>query len=94
MRSEDFLARWGGEEFVLLLPDTSKSVLTMVAERIRKAIENTPSKTQAHDEIPVTVSLGIATYPEDGNKASSVLSAADKALYRAKDNGRNYAEKA
>lgn len=89
MREDDFLARWGGEEFVLLLQNTDKNTAAKVAERVRTAIMNHPVLAKEQGEIALTVSLGVSTYPEDGTNADEILEAADTALYRAKGNGRN-----
>ena len=88
-REDDFLARWGGEEFVLLLPDTDKKTATIIAERLRKAIFKRPLVTEDQEKIPVTISIGVATYPDDGSYAEHILDLADRALYQAKEKGRN-----
>lgn len=88
-RQTDLLARYGGEEFAVLLPETSKTEALAVAERMRLAVEE-----QLNFETPkwgqrVTVSGGVATWPEDGKTAEEVLIASDQALYVAKRQGRN-----
>lgn len=89
MRDEDFFARWGGEEFVLLLPQTNKTTALTIAERIREAIASTPTITREHETIMATVSIGVGSFPDDGSKSSSIMAAADEALYQAKHGGRN-----
>ncbi len=84
-RQIDSAARVGGEEFALILPDTSQDGAFVVAERLRCALRD----EFAQDTIPITISLGLATYPMHGETASSLLRAADEALYAAKDSGRN-----
>ncbi|WP_213803902.1 GGDEF domain-containing protein [Granulicella sp. dw_53] len=91
---QDFAARFGGEEFVVLLPGASPEVGMLVAERIRKLIE--VAGTPALEEVPelpsvwATVSCGVATcWPTHTDKPDGLLEAADKALYEAKDSGRN-----
>lgn len=89
-REMDVVARYGGEEFCLILPATSKKESLFVAERLRRAIEaeTFPGETN----LPLgrlTVSLGIASYPEDGDTIHALIHSADLALYRAKDLGRN-----
>ncbi len=89
-REMDTVARYGGEEFCILLPSTSKKESIFVAERIRRAIESHhfPGET----ELPLkmlTTSIGIASYPEDGEKPNELIHAADLALYQAKKLGRN-----
>lgn len=91
MRSSDIFARYGGDEFVCLLPNTDESGVMMVAERIRKAVAAAPHKTETGIEVPATVSVGCATFspvhPFEG--ALKFLEAADQALYAAKRDGRN-----
>lgn len=88
LREIDLLARYGGEEFVIALVDTSRDMAVVVAERIRKTIEATP--VYAYDElIKATISIGVAVYPEDGVTSDALIEAADKALYEAKQQGRN-----
>ena len=88
LRQTDLLARYGGEEFAALLPETSKAVAGQVAERMRYAVE---SELNADTKWPqrITVSIGVATFPDDGKSPEQVLSAADQALYVAKHQGRN-----
>jgi diguanylate cyclase (GGDEF)-like protein len=89
-REMDVVVRYGGEEFCLILPGTSKKESLFVAERLRQIIEaeSFPGETN----LPLgrlTISLGVATYPEDGTTMHDLLDAADHALYRAKEQGRN-----
>jgi diguanylate cyclase (GGDEF)-like protein/putative nucleotidyltransferase with HDIG domain len=84
-RQIDSAARVGGEEFALILPDTSQDGAFVVAERLRCALR----EEFAEDSVPITISFGLATYPMHGETAASLLRAADEALYAAKDNGRN-----
>ncbi|TDP38182.1 diguanylate cyclase (GGDEF)-like protein [Idiomarina aquatica] len=86
LRSEDFLARWGGEEFAVLMPNTSSRQAYQLAERLRELIADTPIC-----EHEVTFSGGIAVW-RPGYDAETLLGHADKALYKAKDNGRNRIE--
>ncbi len=99
MRETNLAARYGGEEFVVLLPDTSVKACLLVAERIRLAVERMIVPSGTDKPLPkITVSLGIATYPEHGRSLEELLSASDKALYESKRLGRNratvYAEQA
>jgi diguanylate cyclase (GGDEF)-like protein/putative nucleotidyltransferase with HDIG domain len=84
-RQIDSTARVGGEEFALILPDTSQDGAFVVAERLRCALRD----EFAEDVVPITISFGLATYPMHGETAASLLRAADEALYAAKDSGRN-----
>ena len=88
VREVDMIARYGGEEFCVVLPETTKKLAMTVAERLRKSVESKDIK--AFDEnIRATVSLGMATYPEDGTDVEELLEKADTALYKAKRKGRN-----
>jgi diguanylate cyclase (GGDEF)-like protein len=87
-REIDLTARYGGEEFSLILPETDKAGAMLVAERIRKRIEENIFK--AYDEkLKMTVSVGLAVYPDDSQEVSNLVEAADKALYAAKSSGKN-----
>jgi len=88
-RSTDLAARYGGEEFTLMLPETNLDDAQAFAEKLRDIIESTPVETQA-GPLRVTVSLGVATVPHSRiHSSKELIVAADKALYRAKKNGRN-----
>jgi diguanylate cyclase (GGDEF)-like protein len=85
-RQEDTVARWGGEEFVVVLPETDLPGARRFAERLRRTID-----AQAVGDMRTSASCGVATMlPEDTEE--ELLSAADQALYRAKSNGRNRTE--
>ena len=89
VRSTDLLGRYGGEEFLVILPDTAKSGALTVAERVRTIVQNTPIPTCA-GRISITISLGLATVPNSNIwSAEELVKAADLALYRAKNSGRN-----
>ncbi len=89
LRPSDLVARYGGEEFALCLPETPQKGAWVIADRLRKAISNTPTPFEEAKLLPpVNVSLGIASMLA-GQSLDSLLSAADSALYRAKTNGRN-----
>jgi diguanylate cyclase (GGDEF)-like protein len=87
-RSSDIVARYGGEEFVVILPETAGREASISSERVRKAFEELELRF-ADDDSAVTVSCGIATYPDHAADSSTLLRMADSALYRAKSEGRN-----
>lgn len=87
-RALDRVARYGGEEFIVILPETSSSTAYMVAERIRQVV-STYALSVNKETINVTVSGGLATFPEDGDSQEFLIRAADQALYAAKYSGRN-----
>jgi diguanylate cyclase (GGDEF)-like protein len=88
VRQIDLLGRYGGEEFSIILSETDKDAAGLAAERIRQAIEN--KRIRAYDEeLKITVSIGISTFPFDGKDIKTLLDKADAALYRAKELGRN-----
>jgi diguanylate cyclase (GGDEF)-like protein len=85
-RAADLAARYGGDEFAVILPETSPEGAFAFAEKIRQRIE---SDRLGPDGFPVTVSLGVATYPRDADSGADLVRAADRELYRAKQGGRN-----
>lgn len=92
LRQTDMVARFGGEEFVILLPHTPEPESFALAERLRKTVEKSPllfvaEGTQA--EIPITISIGSACLLSENDSAFDLLERADKAMYRAKKEGRN-----
>jgi diguanylate cyclase (GGDEF)-like protein len=92
--ADDMAARFGGEEFVLLLPDTGREEAIAVAERIRLMVESAPSHIDRADpSLRITVSCGVSTYRPGGKlKWNDLITTADQALYQAKRNGRNRVE--
>lgn len=88
VRDCDFVFRYGGEEFLILLPNTDKSGSYVVAERIRKTIQDTNIDID-NQKLELTVSLGISSFPEDGLETRELVRNADNALYKAKEGGRN-----
>ena len=92
-REVDVVTRFGGEEFALILPKTPVQGTLRLAEKVREVVSNEPF-VAGNASIPVTVSVGAAGYPDHGLSTADLLSAADAALYRAKENGRNRVEEA
>jgi diguanylate cyclase (GGDEF)-like protein len=88
LRGSGVLARYGGDEFVALLSETDPRGAREMGERIRRAIE--AAKLEVHgDYVQTSVSIGIAAYPDDGGTVELVMENADKAMYLAKQGGRN-----
>ncbi|MBF0170552.1 MAG: diguanylate cyclase [Nitrospinae bacterium] len=89
-RATDVVARYGGEEFAVIFVETDARVATLVAERIRKAVEAHPFEGEdALSGGKLTVSMGLASFPAHAATMQALLEAADKALYRSKAEGRN-----
>jgi diguanylate cyclase (GGDEF)-like protein len=90
VRTPDIVARLGGDEFVVILPATDKPTAAMVAERIRATVEKGALAEGATPIAgPMTVSIGVATYPEDGTTVKELLDKSDRAMYEAKAAGKN-----
>lgn len=92
VRDFDVVGRYGGEEFLVVLGNCPDGVAAVVCERIRVRIAKEPIVSVAGVPVPVTVSIGIAQYGKDLTTAEHLIAVADKALYRAKDGGRNRVE--
>jgi diguanylate cyclase (GGDEF)-like protein len=99
IRSKDVIGRFGGEEFVIALPDTGIDEATVTADRLRNAVANSPLAAMCAgvlddpdldpDTFQLTVSIGVAGYPADGATVDDLLLRADRAMYAAKAAGRN-----
>ncbi len=89
VRATDHVSRWGGEEFLILLPGSNRDTAQRVCERIRHSVSLVAARATDDSVVPVTASLGGATYPGDGDARETLLARADAALYRAKAGGRN-----
>lgn len=90
VREDDFVARWGGEEFVLLLIETNKENACLFAERLRQRIEKEDFPYQEKQPNGnLTISIGVSGFPEDAASSEDLKAHADEALYRAKNAGRN-----
>ena len=90
VRGIDLACRFGGEEFVVVMPDTEPHVAEKVAERIRAEIEKTPFAIgRSGAEVPVTVSVGVSSVRRGTDTVADLMKRADIALYEAKSGGRN-----
>ncbi len=92
LRATDVVSRYGGEEFAIILPETPKSRCAAVGDRLRTRIEALVVQGEGGRSLSVSASLGLATYPDDAAEPVTLIRAADKALYRAKETGRNRVE--
>jgi diguanylate cyclase (GGDEF)-like protein len=81
-RQDDIIGRYGGDEFIVILPDTPSVKAFIIADRFRELI-------QSKSNPEITISVGISSYPEDGKSPAALIEAADKALYTSKQKGRN-----
>jgi diguanylate cyclase (GGDEF)-like protein len=92
LRESDILARFGGDEFTILMPEVPSGSALETAERAREQVARLDFLQQFEGAVKgITLSMGIASYPEDGDNAAALKQAADRALYRAKESGRNRA---
>ena len=89
LRQVDLAARYGGEEFAVILPETDSIGAKLVAERIRRAVADMTVQASSGREIRITVSIGIAGFPDCGDTATLLIEHADQALYTAKQEGKN-----
>jgi diguanylate cyclase (GGDEF)-like protein len=90
VRVTDLVARYGGEEFVILLPETPKEKALSIAETIRQKVADHPFPGKEIQPLGmITISAGVAAFPEDGDDGSALIQCADQALYRAKKSGKN-----
>ena len=93
MRLGDWVGRWGGEEFLCLLPETSTDRALHVMERIRQQLADVPVRTGGRT-LRITASIGVATFPLDGTTIANLMAQVDTALYQAKQQGGNRVEQA
>jgi diguanylate cyclase (GGDEF)-like protein len=89
IRGEDVPCRWGGEEFLLIIPGASMDIVRARAEEIRQDVKQLMVEDRGKPLGPITISLGAATFPEHGATREEIIRAADTALYRAKQEGRD-----
>lgn len=92
LREVDTFARYGGEEFICLLSETDEEGAYTTGQKIREAIRAQPFGAAGDESVKVTVSIGVAAYPHHGSSFHEIVEAADKALYRAKEGGRDRVE--
>ncbi len=88
-RSTDVVCRYGGEEMSIILPNTNAEEATFNAERLRKAVEEKEFQVNSSETTNITISIGVATFPDNAEEAQDLIEFADKGLYIAKENGRN-----
>lgn len=89
VRATDYVCRYGGEEMSIILPNADKKEAIITAQKICDAVAEAPLKLAGDKESNVTISLGVATYPKDGETPSEIIEHADQCLYYAKEHGRN-----
>lgn len=86
---EGYVTRNGGEQFVVLLPNSPPAMGLDLGERIRSSVSRSPFRVMGDQEVSITVSVGVSSYPDNGSTIQELYSAADKALFEAKATGRN-----
>jgi diguanylate cyclase (GGDEF)-like protein len=87
VRDNDVVARYGGDEFVILMPDTAEKDATVVAERVLSTVADSPYRLRDGTEIALSASAGLAIYPADGRNPATLLAAADRSMYAVKREG-------
>jgi diguanylate cyclase (GGDEF)-like protein len=87
LRASDIPARYGGDEFAIILPETNEEDARYAAERIIDAFRDHAFQGEQRGPVPIGASIGVATYPADGRTATDLIAAADRALYRVKRDG-------
>ena len=89
VRRNDVIIRYGGDEYIVLLPNTDKKTAAIIAERIRKEISREPFYAFGNKKFNISVTLGVATYPNDAKGRDELIGKADRAMYEGKLTGRN-----
>lgn len=89
VRRNDLIVRYGGDEYIVLLPNTDKKTASAIAERIRIEISRTPFYAFGNKKFSITATSGVATYPDDAKNRDTLIGRADKAMYEGKMSGRN-----
>jgi diguanylate cyclase (GGDEF)-like protein/PAS domain S-box-containing protein len=89
IRTVDYAARYGGEELAVVLPDQGLSGAVEMAERLRRLVQESPIEIDGASDVTITISVGVAVYPDHGATHEELFEAADRAMYLAKQQGRN-----
>ncbi|MBJ7274991.1 diguanylate cyclase [Marinobacter salarius] len=89
VRSVDSVGRFGGEEFVILLPEMDRREALETAERLRRLVSDAPQPLGNGSTVALTISIGVSVFPDHGESADTLCAAADRAMYQAKADGRN-----
>lgn len=89
VRATDFVCRYGGEEMTIILPNADRDEAIITAQKLCQVVSEKPCKLANNQESTVTISLGVSTFPEDGQTPNEIIEHADQRLYFAKENGRN-----
>lgn len=89
IRDVDIFSRYGGEEFIVILPQTAQGEARLIAERIRSRVEQTKFRIDKNTQLSSTVSVGVSSFPENGHSGEELVTITDQAMYKAKEDGRN-----
>ena len=93
IKSTDAVGRWGGEEFVIFLPNADGLQATQIAQRIRESLAAHKIQNNEHANLPIpTISMGIAVFPTETDQTTKLIDLADNRLYKAKERGRDQIE--
>jgi diguanylate cyclase (GGDEF)-like protein len=89
IRQSDTVGRYGGEEFVVILPETDIEAAQCKLESLRELVARTPIVLSTREQVHVTISAGLASFPQDGEDAAELFALADERMFQAKKQGRN-----